>query len=300
MFYSENDGVLCLSLGEPHEKTAVLTRERIDSLVALLDDITGQNDIRGLVVLGPSSGGFCAGADIEAIKSVTDPKVGRELASLGQEIFNRIEDLPFTTVAAIQGACVGGGCELVLACDYRILLNSERTKIGLPEIKLGILPGFGGSQRLPRLIGLPAALDIILQGRVVSAEKAKKIGLADELVDCLEISPYDARELLKARAVEIAKGGNLPVRKSLSFTNRFLTFTGLGRKLVKSRVKASVKRETKGHYPAPLLALEVTIDGLAGSLKDGLKKEAEALGSLIVSDESKSLVHIYFLTETCE
>ena len=273
------DGHALLRIGEADEKTAVLTESRIASLRAAVDTLEKTEGLHGVVILGPSAQGFCAGADIGAIKSVRDPAVGTELAKQGQSLFNRIADLPCRTVAAISGACVGGGCELVLACDYRILLNNPETKIGLPEVKLGILPGFGGSQRLPRLVGLPKALDIILKGRVVSAKHAKRIGLADALVPVKE-SLADSYANLEQFAVDVAVGKVTPQRVGISLIDRFLTCTAIGRNIVKSKAEKAVRKETQGHYPAPPRALEVSVSGLGKSLEEGLAEEARAPGRI--------------------
>jgi 3-hydroxyacyl-CoA dehydrogenase/enoyl-CoA hydratase/3-hydroxybutyryl-CoA epimerase len=287
-------GIITLSL-DP-EKVAILNEARLNSLSQKIDEVANRASCKGLVICGASTRGFCLGADISAIESVTDAKLGSQLAREGQIIFGKIAALPCTTVAAWAGPCVGGGCELVLSCDYRVALNTNSTKIGLPEIKLGILPGFGGSQRLPRLIGLPAALDIILAGKVIDVKRAKKKGLVDCLVQTEEDESKDLTALVKA-AKDIIQGESSVQRASLSMVDRFLTFTSIGRSFVYKKAKANVMSLTKGHYPAPLKALDVAVDGLGLPLEQALEQEADALGELIVTSESKSLVYLYFLTE---
>lgn len=291
------DAVAVLRLGSADERAVVLDRDRMDSLRSIVSSIKPRADLRGLIISGANERMFCAGADVHAIENVTDPKIGAELARLGQEIFSEIEALPFPTVAAVAGACVGGGCELILACKYRLALNSGETKIGLPEIKLGILPGFGGTQRLPRLIGLPQALDIILKGRVVSAKRARAVGLVDELVECPGSPEVDPLHALERRALEVALGNFAPQRKRPRFWDRMLTNTKFGRNLVRNRVEPKIRAETKGHYPAPLRALDVAIKGLEVGFTRGLEIEAQALGELISTSACKALVHLYFLTE---
>lgn len=139
---------------------------------------------------------FIAGADIEEIKNIKTKEEFKPVLEEAHNIFNALEDLPMPTIAAIRGACLGGGCEMVLACDYRIAADEKSTQIGLPETKLGIIPGFGGCVRLPRVVGLQAALDIILAGKSVIPYKAKKIGLVDEII---------APDQLEARALEMAQ-----------------------------------------------------------------------------------------------
>ncbi len=177
------------------------------------------------------------------------------------------------------------------------MLDSNDTKIGLPEVKLGILPGFGGSLRLPRLIGLPAALDIILKGRLVRAQKALQIGLADKLVTEKFGNKEATFRALELTASDLALGKLSVKRRGPSMLDRVLTSTALGRGVVKKKAMASVLKETKGHYPAPVRALEVAIEGLEKSIADGFAMEAKGLGELIVTSQSKSLVHLYFLTE---
>lgn len=286
-----------IRLGSEEERIAILTSTRMESLAEAIEEVRKKSGVRGLVITGASISGFCAGADINVINSVAEPAAGQQLAERGQEIFGILASCPFTTVAAVSGACVGGGCELALACDYRVLLDRSDTKIGLPEIKLGILPGFGGTQRLPRLVGLRQALDVILQGRVLPAGRALRMGLADKLVPADAEQPDNDAPALEKTASDIALGKLTVSRKKLGIVDRALTYTQFGRGFVRSRARAGVMKSTKGHYPAPPRALDVTVGGLAGDLAVGLREEAKALGELIVTPECKSLVHLYFLTE---
>jgi len=240
------------------------------------------------VIRTPSVDSFCVGADISLIHSVVEAAKGAELAREGQEAYDLLEDLECTTVAAIGGPCVGGGCELVLACDYRIITDSKNSSIGLPETKLGILPGFGGTFRMPRVVGLPKALDIILAGKTLRSQQAYKASLVDEVVSATQI--YD-------RAEEIARGVKLPKRKRLSLGERLLSNNRMGRLFVKSQAKKALLKQTRGFYPAPLAALDMTVNGLGRTRRKALELEARELGKLIISPESKALVHIFFLTE---
>ncbi len=289
----EKDGdVAILKLGSPDERVVILSEKRMESLQEALLTVgkMAQSDgLKGLVISGAHDGLFCAGADINIIRSVETVDEGQRLAKQGQEVFQILEDLPLTTVAAISGACVGGGCELVLACDYRVLVGNSSTKIGLPEVKLGILPGFGGTQRLPRLVGVQAAMDMILKGRVSPAPIALKIGLADELVD----SP----DQLVSRCIDIASGKRRPPAKSLGLVDKAIAKFSFVRNFVKSKIEKQVSKTTGGHYPAPAKAIEAVFRGLDDGLEAGYQREAKFLGELIVTPECKSLVHIYFLTE---
>jgi 3-hydroxyacyl-CoA dehydrogenase / enoyl-CoA hydratase / 3-hydroxybutyryl-CoA epimerase len=295
------DGVAVIMLGSPEDKAIILTEERMRSLDALLDSLhadikSKKESLTGVIFTSPSNISFCVGADINAIKDVTDPKEGRRLAAQGQSVFQKIEDLPVPSVAAIHGHCVGGGCELSLACDYRLITDAPNSKIGLPETKLGILPGFGGTQRLPKIIGLPKALDIVLSGKVVPAKKARALGLVDGVVKTAGLSS-DALEktLLEAARTSIKKGKRTAWK--LSLADRFLSHTALGRYICKSTAGKAAARKTKGQYPAIPRSLSLCVQSFTFSGMSGYEKEAEALGELITTPVSKALVHIFFLTE---
>ena len=285
--FSSDNLVATITLGAPEERAITLTPARLRSFVEALHHVRS-SPARGLVIRAPSLESFCVGADISLIQSVSDPAKGAELAAEGQRAYDLLEDLPIATVAAIGGPCVGGGCEMVLACKHRIISDSPGSSIGLPETKLGILPGFGGTYRMPRVVGLPKALDIILAGKTLKAQQALKASLVDEVV-----SP----DKLVERAEQIARGEKAPRRRSLSLTDRVLTSNPLGRALVRRNASRALMKQTKGFYPAPPRALELTIAGLSRNRTDGMAREAQELGKLIVTPESKALVHLFFLTE---
>jgi 3-hydroxyacyl-CoA dehydrogenase/enoyl-CoA hydratase/3-hydroxybutyryl-CoA epimerase len=278
-------GVALIQLGT--EAAVTLTPQRLDSLKKALFDLKSSSP-KGLIITGSSTDMFTVGADINLIRGVTDPAVGESLAREGQDIFNLIEELPFPTVAAISGPCVGGGCELALACKFRIISDEKSSIIGLPEVKLGILPGFGGTQRLPRLVGLPKALDIILAGKTLRPRQAQSVGLVNEVVQ--------SSRLLE-RADSIASGSNPTRQINLSFFDKILTHSKLGRSFVKKKAKVTIQKESKGFYPAPPSALESCIIGLERGTAVGYRFEAKELGKLIVSPESKALVSLFFLSE---
>lgn len=280
-------GVALITLSASGEKVVTLTMERMRALKEALIKLKDQNP-KGLVITGPSPEMFTVGADINLIRDVTDPAVGEKLAREGQEVFALIESFSCVTVAAISGPCVGGGCELSLACKYRIISDDKSSIIGLPEVKLGILPGFGGTQRLPRLIGIAKALDIILSGKTLRPRQALAAGLVNEVVQ-------SAR--LLERADSIASGASPTKEISLKMTDKLFTFSKVGRTFVKKQAKKNVLKETKGFYPAPPAALEAVFVGLEQGLTAGYNFEARELGRLIVSPESKSLVNVFFLSE---
>lgn len=238
---------------------------------------------------------FIAGADIEEIKAMTTKEQFDAAVKGGQDVMNLVEDLPMPTISAINGACMGGGCEFILACDYRIASDDSSTKIGLPEIQLGILPGFGGTQRGPRVMGLQAALDIILAGKSVNSKKALKIGLVDKVVH---------QNLLQEQAIkwaqEIIASGARKRRKKFKpqgLVNGILEGP-LGRGIVFKKAKEGVLKATKGHYPAPLKALEVIQKTYGMSDREaGMRIEREGFCELGTTDISKNLIHVFHLTE---
>ncbi|MEK2645363.1 3-hydroxyacyl-CoA dehydrogenase NAD-binding domain-containing protein [Bdellovibrio sp. BCCA] len=238
---------------------------------------------------------FIAGADIEEIKGMTTKEQFDAAVKGGQDVMNMVEDLPMPTIAAVNGACMGGGCEFILACDYRIASEDNSTKIGLPEIQLGILPGFGGTQRMPRVLGLQASLDIILAGKSVNAKKALKIGLVDKMVH-----PNLLEEQAVKWAKEIIADGAKKRRKKFEAKgamNKVLE-SALGRGIVFKKAREGVMKATKGHYPAPLKALEVIQKTYGMSDRDaGMRIEREGFCELGVTEISKNLIHVYYLTE---
>jgi 3-hydroxyacyl-CoA dehydrogenase/enoyl-CoA hydratase/3-hydroxybutyryl-CoA epimerase len=279
-----------LYLGSEDHKTVTLTEDRMNEISQAFD-LVKERKSQALIITGPLKKHdemFTVGADLQMIRSVTDPAEGERLAKMGQNIFEKLADLQINSIAAISGPCVGGGFELALACKYRICSDHRSTIIGLPEIKLGILPGFGGCQRLPRLIGLRTAVDFILQGQTVSAKTALGLGLVDEIVS--------VQHLLN-RAESIVLGKVQTRLKKLSTKERLLTYTSLGRYLIQMFAIKSLNKKGSRHYPAPLEALKVMSDGLAYGHSYGLQREAEAIGRLITSDVSKALVRLFFITE---
>jgi 3-hydroxyacyl-CoA dehydrogenase/enoyl-CoA hydratase/3-hydroxybutyryl-CoA epimerase len=201
-------------------------------------------------------------------------------------VLGRVEGCRVPVVAAIHGSCLGIGTELALACRYRVASDDPKTAIGLPEVMLGILPGAGGTQRLPRLVGLRTALDLILTGRTLKAQRAQRAGLVDELCAAPVLV-----EVARRAALALADARLRPERKGIPLVERLL------RPIIFWRARQSVLAKTGGHYPAPLAALEVVEQGTATTLAEGLVLEARAFGRLSVTDESRALVSIFFATQ---
>lgn len=281
---SKSLAILSLGVGAG---PVVLTESRIAELEEALQWL--EKDIpEGLVIIGSSEKMFSVGADISAIRDVKSSAEGSQLAEKGQKAFNRLERLQCRTVAAISGPCVGGGLELALACKFIICSDHKSTLIGLPEVKLGIIPGFGGCQRLPRRIGLPRALDIILAGKTLWPKQAFASGLVDEIV---------ATQHLRLRAESIALGKTKLQTKGMSLKEKLLGQNPIGRYFVRSSAEKQLARKTKGRYPAPPAALATVLHGLEHGIEAGLKMEADWIGKLLMTPESKALVRIFLLTE---
>src|SRR5918995_5379209 len=210
--------------GEPVNKLTAAVKVEFEALLIRLRD---DAEIRGVVLVSGKSDTFIAGADIEEFTALTTQAEAERLSFEGQEMVNRVEALPKPVVAAIHGACLGGGLEMVLACHYRVATDHPKTQLGLPEVQLGLIPGAGGCQRLPRLIGARAALDMILTGKSERASKALRIGLVDEVV-----APSILRPVALEAARRLVRGG--PVRRAArgGMRTMFLDRTPAGRRLV--------------------------------------------------------------------
>ena len=280
-----DDGVFVVSLDVPGEKLNVLSLGLLDEFEAVFKTIEGDTRARGVVIMSGKPEGFIAGADIKQFIAVTTAAQAVALAGKGHALLNRIEGSKIPFVAAINGICLGGGTELSLACAGRVASDDPKTAIGLPEVQLGLVPGMGGTQRLPRLVGLALGLDMILSARNLKAIKALRAGLVDEVVP---------RSILEDRAAALAlaiAAGKRPERPGIKLIER------LARPLIFAKARSTVMAKTGGHYPAPLRAIEVIKDGTATSLAAGLELEKQAFGELLVGDVSRALVNVFFATQ---
>ncbi|MGD2114741.1 MAG: 3-hydroxyacyl-CoA dehydrogenase NAD-binding domain-containing protein [Acidobacteriota bacterium] len=285
------DGLATLTFDAPDRRVNVFDRRVLDELDRTVDALAERDDVAILVLVSGKETNFIAGADVDLIAGVTDPLEAEAGARFGQRVFASWEALPFPTVAAIRGTTMGGGTELALASTYRVVSDWDGTKIGLPEVKLGILPGWGGCTRLPRLVGIEAALDTILTGRNLRPKKALRMGLADAMVpdaaflDCVRDF---ARERIGTKR---SGGGGFDLKELLLEKNP------LGRKLLFDQATKQTVSRTGGNYPAPLRAIEVVRTGVEEGLQAGFNAEARALGELATSRESKCLIHVFRLME---
>ncbi|HKV11514.1 MAG TPA: 3-hydroxyacyl-CoA dehydrogenase NAD-binding domain-containing protein [Thermoanaerobaculia bacterium] len=288
------DGIVWLRLDEPGKKVNTLSTRLFQWFEEQLGLIE-RADPQGLVIYSGKPDGFVAGADLEELLALTDKEAILDMLQRGHELMERLAGLRFPTVAAIHGAALGGGLELALACKRRVATEHAKTKLGLPEVQLGLIPGLGGTQRLPRLIGVPDALDLILTGKQVDARKAKRLGLVDETCH-----PAD----LRTAAEQLVRSGRGDKKaKSKPFVSRagdFLSKTPLGGKFVWDKARAGVMEKTGGHYPAPLVAIDVVREGAKLPLRRALDLEAGAFSELVVSDTAKNLISIFFAKNEVE
>ena len=274
--------------GEPVNKLSGAVKVEFE---ALLIGIRDDPAIRAAVLISGKPDNFIAGADIEEFTALTTESAAERLSFEGQEMVSRVETLPTPVVAAIHGACLGGGLELALACHYRIATDHPKTQLGLPEVQLGLIPGAGGCQRLPRLIGARAALDLILGGKSERGAKALRLGLVDELVP-----PSILRATALAAADRLAREGMPRRRLKGGLQGLLLDGTAAGRRLVFRAAEKQALARTGGHYPAPLRALEAVRTGLEQGITAGLAAEHRAFGELAVGDVSRKLVQVFFAT----
>jgi 3-hydroxyacyl-CoA dehydrogenase / enoyl-CoA hydratase / 3-hydroxybutyryl-CoA epimerase len=285
------DRLATLTFDSPDRKVNVFTRAAFQELEGLVDELAGRKDIGCLILLSGKPGNFIAGADVEEIARVTDPVEAEAGSRVGHRLFSAWEGLPFPTVAAIRGVCLGGGLEISLASTYRVASDRPDTKMGLPEVRLGILPGWGGSTRLPRRIGIAEALDLILTGKTVAGRKALKLGLIDALLP-------DARFLDEARDFALARLDK-PRRDEggVDFKELLLEKNPVGRKILFDQARKKTLETTHGHYPAPLRAIEVVKVGIEDGPRAGFDAEARAVAELATSRTAKNLIHVFRLTE---
>ncbi len=294
----DGDGVAWLVFDRPESRVNILSSEvmrRLDGLLSEVEEGARTGRVKALIVKSGKDGSFIAGANVEEIAGVTDALEAEAGSRLGQDVFRRIERLPIPSIASIDGICLGGGAELSLACTYRIASDRPETKIGFPEVRLGIIPGWGGTTRLPRLIGLRAAIELIVTGKTISAKRALRLGFVDEVVP-----PAILEERTRRFAWERIDRGprRAPARRGVGA--RLLDETAPGRRLVLWQARKQVLRETKGHYPAPLAALDVLARTLSLPIDEAFGLEARTVGRLAVSDVAKNLIHVFFLMEAAK
>ena len=287
--FSIDGGVAVVRFDLPGESVNKLTPDAITEFEDLvLGRLASDTSVQAVVLMSGKPDGFIAGADIDQFIKIQSAEDGERMAQAGHDLVDRVERYPKPIVAAVHGACLGAGLELSLACSWIVATDHPKTVLGLPEVQIGIIPAAGGCQRLPRRIGLRAALDIILVGKSERASKAFRLGLVDELVHpaiLTEVAVQAAKRLAQRGVPRRRPGGGL-----------LLDRNPLGRRLVYRQARAQVMKKTGGHYPAPLAAIDAIRAGLESGMKVGFQVEREKFGELAVSEVARQLIQIFFAT----
>lgn len=296
------EGIAELIFNLPGEKVNKLSIPILEDLEKHIDQLSTNTSVKALKVTSGKEGIFVAGADLHSFEpAFEDPSIAEVIIKTGHRVFNKLSNLPFPSVAVINGACLGGGLELALSCTYRIASDSPQTKIGLPEVNLGLFPGWGGTQRLPRLTGLMNGLDMILGGKIVPGFKAWKLHIVDALAPA-EFINEKADEFVKQILSKEGREKVLERRKSSGASSLLLEKNPIGRAFLFHQSRKAIMEKTKGRYPAPLIALEVIKETCTLPLSEGLKKEGDIFIANIPNGFilAKDLIALFFTQEAAK
>lgn len=287
------ESIYYLGLGYNEEKSmTTLTEESLKELEQALDEIESDKNAKGLVLFSHKPDCFIAGMDIGVIQSLSSEAQAVEGCDKGQTLFNRIEDLKIATLALVDGVCLGGGLELALSCEKIICSDSSKTLLGLPEVMLGVLPGFGGTYRLPKKVGLTTSLDLILTGKQVRSDKARKIGLVYAVMPKERLLPLSTKYLFEKDS-----------KNKKSFAESLTDVASdnfIARKVIFQKARESVLENTKGFYPAPLKIIDHLEASYGKKRSTYLSSEARAFGELSQTIQSKNLQHVFFLQDNAK
>jgi len=297
---THHDGIAVVKLDSPGSKVNSLNVEVQTELSEAMHDLWQNDAVKGGVLISGKPSCFIAGADIKMLQAC---KSGAEIAALsaaGQDLLNKVAASPKPIVAAIKGSCLGGGLEVALACQYRLAVKDKKTTLALPEVMLGLLPGAGGTQRLPRTVPLMDALPMMLQGKNIRADKAKKMGLVHDLVEHvgpgLKEPEANTLDHLERVAIKVAKGlvdGSVKAKpRKKNFKDKVVNL-GFVRNIIFGQARKQVMGLTKGLYPAPLKILDVTKTGLDKGVGAGLAAESKGFGELGATSESQALMGLF-------
>ncbi|MFT5808339.1 MAG: 3-hydroxyacyl-CoA dehydrogenase/enoyl-CoA hydratase/3-hydroxybutyryl-CoA epimerase [Moritella dasanensis] len=281
------DKIGVLTMDVPGETMNTLRAEFADEISDLMKEIKSNSDLQGLVLISGKKDSFVAGADVTMIDACETAADAEQLSLEGHRVMGELEALNIPVVAAIHGPCLGGGLELALACHIRVCTESTKTVLGVPEVMLGLLPGSGGTQRLPRLIGVAKSLDLMLTGKQIRGKQALKMGLVDEVVP---------ETVLLEVAVKLAKKGKFKRELKRDLTSKLLETNKFGRNIMFDQAAKQTFSKTRGNYPAPEAILEVVKLGQEKGFEAGLKLEAKRFAELAMTSESACLRGIFFAT----
>lgn len=285
---THKDSVAIITLDLPDEKVNKLNESMMDEFSEFLEELEQNDDLRGAVLISGKKDNFIAGADIDMFQARDTAKEIEQLSKDGHKILNRIAGFSKPIAVAVHGSCMGGGLELSLACHYRVCSDSSKTVFALPEVKLGILPGTGGTQRLPHLIGIQNALPYMLTGKNIYTRQAKRMGLVDE------VTHKDAIEKAAIKGVHKISDGKFDRKDKRPFLHKLLEGNPLGRKVIFSQARKKTAGQTKGNYPAPPKIIDAVEYGYKHGLEKGLENETVLFGELGATQESRNLVNLFF------
>uniref|UniRef100_A0A7N5ZQJ4 enoyl-CoA hydratase n=1 Tax=Anabas testudineus TaxID=64144 RepID=A0A7N5ZQJ4_ANATE len=308
--YEVKGDVAVVRINDPNSKVNTLSIKMQNEMEEVFNEVWSNDAVKSAVLISSKPGCFIAGADINMIQGCNSAEEVTKLSQEGQRMFDKIEKSPKPVVAAINGSCLGGGLEFAIACQYRIATKSKKTVLGTPEVMLGLLPGAGGTQRLPKMVGLPSAFDMMLTGRNIRADKAKKMGLVHQLVDTLGPglkSPEERTiEYLEEVAIDCARGivnKKIPLRKEKGMMQKIQDYVmgfGIVRNQIYNTVLGKVMKQTKGLYPAPLKIIECVKTGLEQGPVAGYLAESQNFGQLAKTSESAALIGLYHGQVACK
>lgn len=293
-----DDGIAYICVDIQGESVNTLSPAMSDRMREILAGLRHEKNLQGAVVYSGKKD-FIVGFDIKELKRfASDPSGLKDLVKQGHDLMAEFDALGIPFVAAIQGNCLGGGLEVALACHGRVASESPKTRLGLPEVMLGVIPGAGGTQRLPRLVDLQVALDMVLSGKQLNAKKALKAGLVDDVVHpaiLLQSAAELARKLNRERNQKDAALDLKEVLADPAAGAMKLVAATPARALIFNKAREAVMKQTKGHYPAPLKALEVIEKGLSKGFQAGLEAEAAAFVELVQTDVARNLINLFFM-----
>ena len=285
----DETGIATVWIDDPSASVNKISEDMLRAFELVMDAVERRTEIRGVVFISGKDASFIAGADLDMLKSFEMPADVRALSRRGHRLLARMQDLRIPTVAAINGAAMGGGLEMTLGATYRICTSHSKTKLATPEVQLGLLPGGGGTQYLPRLVGVQQALTMMLTGKNIYPRKAKRIGLVDAV-----IHPPGLHHAAVEAARQLANGDLTVDRDPMSFTEKLLESNTVSRRVIYQQAGEKAQKQARGNYPAPPKIIECVRTGMEKGLEEGLDIEARNFGDLVFTPESRALVSLFF------
>ena len=285
----DDTGIAVITIDDPDASVNKISEDMLAAFEEVIGEVERNADIRGSVFISGKETSFIAGADIDMLSAFEMPADVRALSRRAHRLIARMQNLRIPSVAAINGAAMGGGLEMALGATYRICTSHSKTKMALPEVQLGLLPGGGGTQYLPRLVGVQQALTMMLTGKNIYPSKAKRMGLVDAV-----IHPPGLRHAA-VQAVRDLASGNLHVdRDPMSFTSKLLESNTVSRRVIYQKAGEKAQKQARGNYPAPPKIIDCVKTGMEKGLEEGLDTEARHFGDLVFTPESRALISLFF------